>query len=214
MPKKARIRGSWLGTREGFPMAEDIPEEWGQFVYGDGIKSSAAWKLGPYCRTGILSDRQIVELSSRFEFTTEEIESLSLSLGYVLDPEAFPYLVPFKPSVARQRAAKVMTAAEKDILAAQLRISKALTRLKPVGVDGRDHPEEAELLDAVWDHLRTAHGNVAKAQAAIGALKENPNASQHMTPADKRLAVDFRRQLVVSSIVHFLRYHGRVSRSP
>jgi len=190
-------------------MTEDTSAEWGQFVYGDGIKSSAAWRLGPHSRTGILSDTQIAELASSFGFTIEEIQELSRSLGFVLDPEAFPYLVPFKPSVARQRAAKVMAASAKDVVEAQARILKALSRLQPIAVNSRNHPAEAGLLGAVWDHLRTANKKIIEARAALDALKENPDAPLHMAPADKRLAIDFRRQAVVSSIVRFLQWHGR-----
>jgi hypothetical protein len=190
-------------------MTEPNSADWGHFVSGDGIKSSVAWRLGPYVRTGILSDTQIAELSSRFGFTIDEVQELSRSLGFVLDPEAYRYPVPFKPSVARQRAARVMAASEKDILSAQVRISKALTHLQPVAVDRRDNPEEAKLLEAVWDHLRAAFDHIGKAQTALGALKENPNASLHMAPTDKRLAVDFRRQAVVFFIVYFLQSHGR-----
>jgi hypothetical protein len=117
--------------------------------------------------------------------------------------------VPFKPSVARQRAAKVMAASAKDILSAQVRISKALSRLQPIAVDRKENPEEAKLLDVVWDHLRTAFDHIGKAQTALGALKENPDASVHTAPADKRLAIDVRRQAVVFSIMYFLQSHGR-----
>jgi hypothetical protein len=190
-------------------MAKDRNSIWGSFVIGDGIKSSAPWRLGPHGMDGILSDEQIGELSERFGLSTEDLQGLSRSLGWALDPEASQYLVQFDSSIAGQRAAKLLVAGVKDLDAAQTSLASAMKRLTAISVDKRRFLSDAELLSEARAGLRSAWELIRAAQASVNALMENPDAALVAAPTNKRKAIDFRRRSVVLSIVHFLRSSGR-----
>lgn len=95
-----------MSTPESGPQddpSSQVDEDAVFYLSADGIRRSAAWRLGDHGADGPLPTDLRRELAERFSFSEEQMLELSRSIGEVLNPERRPYLAEVDTQKARSR---------------------------------------------------------------------------------------------------------------
>jgi hypothetical protein len=190
-------------------MSDEDLHEFGLFISGDGIRQSVPWKLGAYGRDGVLSQQQISRLAETFNLQVALLSRVSQSLGRVLDPEQFPYLVCVQRSKAVARADRALAAARADIAAAQKRATTAAMNFNKLYVDDYRDPAGALSLAQTRDQAQRCAADLGQLHAALAAVTRSPSEVLLLEPADKREVIDFRRGPVLRAAFQFWYDAGR-----
>lgn len=172
----------------------------GIFLRGDGWRVTAPWKLQAYDRAGPLTDAQIDDLAAAFDLDRALLRALSRSLGTGLDPGQNIYVVPISRTTATRRATADLAVAKKNMKTALARLDEALDRLMtlwPEDVpDGDDVKQYRRILERMDEHTV----GLRAVEADLAAMTASPGRFLKMTPEDKRLLRDRRRDAVLHAV--------------
>ncbi len=193
-------------------MARQIPDQPGDYtVYPsiDGIRVSAAWRLGSYGDDGALSTNAVSDLAEQFDLPLAIVENLSKELGHCLDNESEVNLVAVNRATAIKRAEVSLEEAARLAKRIETDAKNTAKLMEGLSDQFKAHDEDAQL-------LRSANAQInAVVQASVGLedtvaqIIKAPGAAADMSPLNKTHVRDKRRQYVVETCCYAWQDAGR-----